>query len=315
MSDRVPPPDRGAADFLLSVAETPDAAVSAQVLGDSVAAAGPALKANGLLRLEDHRRAAASLTDHEDEPVDLTWSPEHRGYGYFSPAAGWVTVPNDRLAVFRVDFDALFDRLLERLDLPPRSPRVELVPDLLWEVGEVRLPGRGKRVPLWIGRRLADSAVWSRFGDTVRGRPAPGLRIVLSVTPSDRLPALVFHGHSLIALRDVADHGGLAVDPGILAARVASGSQGEHAPIAMAADGAAVTVHGKRFAFRGSKQRVVIRRLYEAWETGSPDCLTAEVLETAGYSGSVNTLAKAFSGRTDWREFIAEEHGSCWMFH
>ena len=83
----------------------------------------------------------------------------------------------------------------------------------------------------------------------------------------------------------------------------------------MAADGAAVTVHGKRFAFRGSKQRIVIRRLYEAWEAGSPDCLTAEVLEAAGYSGGVNTLAKAFSGRTDWREFIAEEHGRCRMFH
>ena len=39
--------------------------------------------------------------------------------------------------------------------------------------------------------------------------------------------------------------------------------------------------------------------------------LTAEVLEAAGYSASVNTLAMAFSKRTDWRDFIKEQHGRC----
>jgi hypothetical protein len=311
MSDRVPPLDRQAADFLLSVTETPEASVSAIILDEFYAAVAPALKANGLLQPKDHQRATVSLTDHEDEPVNLTWSPDHRGYGYFSPTAGWVAVPSERLAVFRVGFDELFDRLLERLDLPPGSQRAMLVPDLLWEVGEVRLPGRGKRVPIWIGRRLADPTVWRRFGDTVRARPAPGLRIVLSLTAADRLPAHVFHGHSLVSVRDVADHTGLAVDPELLAARIASGLQGEDVLISMAADGAAVTVHGKRYTFSGSKQRAVIRQLFEAWQTGHPERLTAEVLETAGYSDSVNTLAKAFSKRSDWRDFIEEQHGCC----
>lgn len=311
MSDSASPLDRQAAEFLLSVAETPDAAVSAAILDEGYATMTPALKANGLLQPNDHQRAAVSLADHEDEPVNLTWSPEHHSYGYFSPAAGWVAVPSDRLALFGVDFDELFDRLLERLDLPPRCQRVMLVPDLLWEVGEVRLPGRGKRVPLWIGRRFADPTVWSRFGDAIRARPAPGLRIVLSLTPADRLPADVFQAHSLIAVGDVADHSGLAVDPGLLAARIASGSQRGDAPISMAADGAAVTVHGKRYTFSGSKQRAVIRQLFEAWQSGHPERLTAEVLEAAGYSDSVNTLAKAFSKRSDWREFIEEQHGHC----
>jgi len=296
---------------LLSVTETPDAAVTAAVLDESFAAVAPALKDNGLLQPKDHQRAAISLTDHEDEPVNLSWSPEHRGYGYFSPTAGWVAVPSDRLALFGVDFDKLFDRLLEKLDLPPRAHRTVLVPDLLWEGGELRLLGRGKRVPVWIGRRLGDPVVWKRFGHAVRTRPAPGLRIVLSLTPADRLPADVFQGHSLIAVRDVTDHLGITVDPGLLAARIASGSQADDAPITMAADGAAVTVHGKRYLFSGSKQRAVIRQLFEAWQSGQPERLTAEVLEAAGYSDSVNTLAKAFSKRTDWRDFIEEQHGRC----
>lgn len=316
MSERALSFDRQAADLLLSVVETPHAVVAGPALDDFHAAIAPALKASGLLEMKDHQRAAVSLADHDDEPVNLSWSPEHRGYGYFSPSAGWVTVPDSQMATFRVSFEKLFDRLLERLDLQTRAAPMALFSDLLWEIGNVRLPGRGKRVPLWIGRRLSDPDVWRQFTDTVRVRPAPGLRIVLSLTPASRLPAQLLHGHSIISVRDVADHANsLVVDPELLAARVASGSQQGDALITMAADGAFVTVRRQRYAFSGSKQRAVVRHLYEALQAGSPECLTAEVLETAGYSDSVNTLAKAFSGRKDWREFIKEEHGRCWMFH
>ncbi|NKD87728.1 hypothetical protein HEQ72_05340 [Haematospirillum sp. 15-248] len=246
----------------------------------------------------------------------MSWSPEHRGYGYFSPSAGWVPVSDGQMASFGINFEKLFKRMLERLDLSTRASPTVLLPDLLWEIGEVRLPGRSKRVPLWIGRRLADPKVWGRFADTVRARPAPGLRIVLSLTPADRLPAQIHQGHSIIAVRDIVDHAsGLVVDSDLLAARVATGTTSTDALITMAADGAFVTVGGKRYAFPGSKQRAVIRQLYEAWAAGKPECLTVEVLENAEYSSSVNTLNKAFSGRTDWRDFIKEEHGRCWMFH
>lgn len=295
--------------------ETPDAVITGSVLDGYYGRVAPELKSIGILQPKDHLRVTTSLADHEDEPVKLTWSAEHRAYGYFSPSAGWVIVPGEQLATFRVAFEKLFDQLLGRLDLSPRSSPIALVADLLWEAGELRLPGRSRRVPLWIGRRFGDPMVWNRFADTVRTRPAPGLRIVISLTPTDRLPAHVHLGHSLIAVRDVADQSGLIVDPDLLAARVASGSQQSDDPIRMAADGASITVCGKRYAFSGSKQRAIIRQLYEAWHAGSPEILTAQVLEAAGYSDSVNTLAKAFSRRTDWRDFIKEEHGRCWMFH
>lgn len=294
--------------------ETPDAVISGSVLDGYYGRVAPALKAAGILQPKDHSRAAVSLVDHEDEPVNLTWSPEHRTYGYFSPTAGWVSVPGDQLATYRVNFSKLIGHVVERLDLPPRAGAVELVPDLLWEVGDARLPGRSKRTSVWIGRRLGDPAIWKRFLDTARMRPAPGLRIVLTLTPVERLPAEVHHGHTLIAVRDVADHNGLAVVPDLLAARVATGSQLNDDLITMAADGASVTVRGARYAFSGSKQRAIIRQLYDAWKSGNPELLTAEVLESAGYSTSVNTLAKAFSGRPEWREFLNEEHGRCWMF-
>lgn len=316
MPDRQPSLDQQTIDILLSVIETPHAMITSAALDGFYAAKAPALTASGLLELKDHRRAAVSLADHDDEPVNLSWSPKHRGYGYFSPSAGWVPVSDGQMASFGISFEKLFEHLLERLDLSTRALPTVLLPDLLWEIGEVRLPGRSKRVPLWIGRRLADPKVWSRDAETVRARPAPGLRIVLSLTPADRLPAQIHQGHSIIAVRDIVDHAsGLVVNPQLLAARVASGAPSADAFITMGADGASVTVRGTRYAFSGSKQRGLIRQLYEAWQSGSPECLTAEVLENAEYSDSVNTLNKAFSGRTDWRDFIKEEHGRCWMFH
>ena len=218
-----------------------------------------------------------SLVDHDDEPVNLVWSSKHQGYGYFSPSAGWITVPDAQLTSFGINFEDLFDRLLLRIQQSAWLSPVMLLPELLWEIGGVRLPGRGKHVPLWIGRRLSDPEVWRQFTKTVRHRPAPGLRIVLSLTPASRHPDVVFQGHAIVAVQDVADRaGGLVVDPDLLAARVASGALQNDAPIAMGADGASITVRGRRYTFSGSKQRGVIRQLFEAWRVGAPECLTAE---------------------------------------
>lgn len=81
----------------------------------------------------------------------------------------------------------------------------------------------------------------------------------------------------------------------------------------MAADGASITVRGKSYAFTGTKQRAIIRHLFEAWQRGERECLTAAVLEAADSGDQVRTLGKAFRGRADWREFIKEERGRCWI--
>lgn len=302
-------------ELLLSVVETPEAVISGAVLADYFGSASNTLISSGLLKPNGHEAATASQVDHDDMPISLSPLDDGKGYGYFSPAGGWVAVPNERIVRLRVEFPALLSRMMVQTDLSSRSGPIALVPDLLWEMGDVRLPGRGKRVPVWVARRLSDPTVWNRFIEAVKTRPAPGLRIVLSMTPENRLPAQIHQGHSIIAVRDVANQaGGFIVDPDLLAARVATGSQRDDALITIAADGAVVIVRGKPYRFPGSKQQAVIRHLYEAMESGRPDCPTVELLEAAGYRNSVNILAKAFSGREDWREFIEEKDGRCRMF-
>ena len=304
-----------AVDLLLTIAETPRATIAGSVLMDHYGRVGPRLLEFGLLVPDGHEPTTTSLADYDDVPVTTTWSAEHQAFGYFSADAGWVTVPADRLVTHRIAFERLLHQIVVPLFASKRITLTPLLPDLLWEVGDVKLAGRSKRVPLWIGRRFSDAAVWSQFAGVIKARPAPGLRIVLSLTPGNRLPALILRGHSIIPFEDVMQHAsGMKIDPNLLAARVASGSQQADEPITMAADGASVTVRGQRYDFSGSKQRAIIRHLYEAWQAGTPDCLTAEALEAAGYSDSVNTLAKAFSGRTDWHDFVEEKNGRCRMF-
>ncbi len=304
--------DPVAAGLLLRVIETPRGRITADALADHFGA-GTSLQSSGLIEPDGFETTTTSLADHDDTPVTITWSADRAGFGYFSPTSGWVPMPADRLGIFRVSYEKLFKHVLQQFDLPTHAKPTTLLTDTLWEVGEVRLPGRTKRVPLWVARRLSDPRVWASFVEAVRLRPATGLRVVLSFTSADQLPAQFLSGNAIISVQNVGSRSeSLIVDPGTLAARASSGAVQTDAPITMAADGASLTVNGKRYVFKGSKHREIIRHLFEAWETGAPECLTAEVLVAADSSGK--TIARAFSGRSDWREFIKVGQGRCSLF-
>lgn len=301
-----------ALDLLLKVVETPEGVISGSALDDYHAVEAVALKDSGLLKPHGHETGTASQSDHDDEPVTLSWSAEHGGLGYFSPSAGWVSVPADRTLRYRVDLPVLLARLMSPADVSSRSGPVPLIADLLWEIGEVRLGRRTRRVPVWFARRLHDPNVWRQIRDMTLKRPTSSVRLILTSTSAQRMPDTPIAGHVPVSIRDVVDHtAGLAVHPDILAARLDGSRRRDGNPLTHSEDYSVVTVHGKDHPFTGVKQRALVRQLIEAFEAGSPDCLTAKVLEEAGYSTSVNTIAKALSGRADWREFIEEGGGTC----
>jgi len=299
--------------LICAIAQTRDARITGVALSNHYPAAGAQLQALGVLTRVGDEAAATSLADHEDTPVALVRSPDGRSFGYFSPQAGWVTASPDDQSVFSLSFETLLPKLLDGLDCPLVSRPVPLLPGLLWEVGGARLPGRSARVPVWFGRRLSDPATWALMLEQFKQRPSPGLRIVLSLTAEAKLPKTYVSGHEIIAVQSVIDASdGFRIDPQILAARLAHGRD-DGQPVSMAADGASITVRSKSYAFTGTKQRAIIRHLFEAWQRGERECLTAAVLEAADSGDQVRTLGKAFKGRADWREFIKEERGRCWI--
>ena len=290
-----------ALELLLNAVETPEAVISGAVLDDYHTSESVVLKETGLLKPHGHEAASASLTDHDDVPVTLSWSAEDGGLGYFSPGAGWVTVAEDRITRFRVDFPVLLAWLMVQADVSSRSGPAPLVPDLLWEIGDVRLGRRTQRVPIWFARRLHEPSVWRQIKDMAKARPATQLRVVLTSTPSHRFPDEAIAGHLLVGIRDVIDFtSGLAIHPDILAARL----DGSLAPdigeaLHLSPDGKQLVINGDvTIRFRSKYHIVIIRKLVEGFREGKR--FTARDLIDLTQLSS-NTLRQAF-GAKKWAQ-------------
>ncbi len=284
-------------ELLLNAVETPEAVISGAVLDDYHASESIVLKETGLLKPHGHEEVSVSGADHDDAPVTLSWSADDGGLGYFSPTAGWVSVAEDRIARFRVDFPVLLARLMVQADVSSRSGPAPLVPNLLWEIGDVRLGRRTQRVPIWFARRLHEPSVWRQIKDVAKARPTSGLRVVLTSTPSHRFPDEVIAGHLLVGIRDVIDFAtGLAIHPDILAARL----DGSLAPdigeaVHLSPDGKQLLINGNvTIRFRSAPHIVIIRKLVTGFREGKR--FTArELLDLTQLSA--NTLRQAFGSK------------------
>lgn len=316
MSDRPPQFGRGAVDLLLQILETPSAAVTAaaiETLGPGLAA--PLIGA-GLLKSAGHEAAAVSMSDHDDAPVALTWSADHRGYGYFSPTAGWVTVANDSLCRYRADMTAVIRAMMGEMQ-PARAPApLLIVPELVWEVGDVRFGRQSHRTPVWFVRRLSDSSVAQQLIAAIRARPTPRSRVILTSTPSQRLPREAPVRHIVVPIQDVMRFaGGLAVDPGVVSARIwQTPAVDTDAPISIIGDGHEVRFYGEVFSFpKGLKQRQIIMSLYERYQRGELWVSNDELAVKVDLAGK--RIRDTFKKNSAWGRLLAERGGMigfCW---
>lgn len=263
--------DRQAVDLLFNVIETPNATISGAVLSDYFGCQAHQLISANLLEQRGTQLVTTSMADHDDAPVTLTWSAEHNGYGYFSASAGWVTVPNERLAEFGVNFSILLAQMLVQLDVASRSGATVLIPKLLWEIGDARIRRRTQRVSVWFARRLFDREVWKQVKDAAGRRPLPHIRVLLTSTSSDRLPDEPLPGHLIVSVRDVIDYGaGLAVHPDVLVARL----DGTHRPdvnvaIYLSPSGQQLTINGTvTISFKADIHITIIRTLVQGFKDG-----------------------------------------------
>ena len=138
MSRTTPALDRQAIEVLLSALEAPRPALSAAALQSFPPQVGASLLAAGLIKPVGHEAVATSLSDHDDIPVLLTWSADHRGFGYFSPAAGWIDVPHADIASYSIDMASVMTALTAKMHFSTRSTPTVLVADHLWEIARPR---------------------------------------------------------------------------------------------------------------------------------------------------------------------------------
>ena len=269
MSDGAPRLDTEVVAFLLELLEQQEPLLSGAV-AEMRPTAVAGLAGAGLLADAGHETVSASLADDDDVPVSLIPGPDGRGYGYFSPAMGWVAVPNERLKRSRVDVDLVLRRIATLLNLPRGWSPTPLVPGLLWELGDAWIGRRTQRVPLWFARRAFDTACWREVATMAKARPHVRQRVILTSTRGSRLQPAI-DGHLAIPLRDVmAAPPAFVVDPDILDARLGGVPASDAArPIVLSDDGSQLVINGgEPIPFRSRNQIAAIRRLVAAYYAG-----------------------------------------------
>ena len=307
--------DRKSVDLLLAILETPTGKIAGTALSDYHARQAARLLAANLLESSGHVAATTSLADHDDEPVSLIWSAERQGYGYFSPAAGWIDVSKENLALFVVNYSVLLARMMVSLDIASRGGTTTLVPDLLWEIGDARIGRRRQRVPIWFARRLPDSNAWQQVIEAARRRPSTQIRILLTSTPVSRLSDRRLPGHLIVSVGDVIDFGaGLAIRPDVLAARLDGTDPIDvQESLSLSPSGQRLVINGNvTINFKSDIQVTIVRQLAQGFKDGKR--FGARELLDHAQSGA-KTLRQAF-GAQRWAElepYLKSQNG-LWGF-
>jgi len=312
MSRTLALPDRQSIEVLLSALEAPRAAFSATALQSFPAHVGAQLIAAALIKPDGYEAVATSLADHDDSPVTLTWSAKSRGFGYFSPTAGWVDVPHADIERYSVNLASVMVALTAKMQLSRKLAPSVLITDLLWEIGKSRFGQRAHQTPIMFGRRLHDVGTWQAVRGTLEARPSQQRRVILTSTRPDRLPEPPA-GNVLISIHDVVGDGdGLALDPAVISARL------DHLPlidasepIVLLGDGKEVRLFGETFQFpKGVRQRQIIRHIYERYRQGQRWTSTEEIVTALDLRPNAR-IRDFFKKSPAWNHLLTERNGMC----
>lgn len=305
---------KGAVDLLLRILETMSGKISGAMIRANFAEAGDALLNASLLVKVGQTDVVPSMDEYEDEPTQVTWSSERESHGYLGANGQWVPVSSEELIVYAVRMESFFAQALVKCERASPSPQAPLIAGVLWDLGAFRLEGRGRPISVWFARRLHDQRHWEAIKDMMARRPAPDSRLIVTSSAGDLIPASQHAGSEIVSIRDIrADGNEISISPTIASKRLRAGGLPPATPIRHSADYGHVYLGSKTYVFTGVRQREILRILFEAYERGNPACLTTAVLEEAGSGLKVKNLSRAFSGRTDWQDFIRQKDGHCWI--
>ena len=309
MSRTDAPLDRQAIVVLLSALEAPRPAVSAAALQSFPAQVGAQLIAAALIQPDGHETVATSMADHDDSPVTLSWSADHRGFGYFSPAAGWVRVPHADINRYRVNLVGVMAALTSKMRISPKAAPSVLVADHLWELGKSRIGQRINQTPILFGRRLHDVRIWHSVLRSLEARPSQQRRVILTSTFTGRLPEPPA-GNVLISIHDFLGDG-LALEPAVIAARLDRLPMIEMGPIVVIGGGKQVRFFGETYWFpKGVRQRQIICYIQKRYQQGHRWTSTEEIVTTLELRPKAR-IRDFFKKSLAWNRLLTERNGMC----
>ena len=294
-------------------------AISSVALDGYHAEAGAELIAVGALHADGFEPVAISQADHDDAVVAVVWDGEKRQHSYFSPTAGMVAVADRALRLFRLQSSWLLGWLAGELGFAGTARPVELVPDRLWDLGDVWLGDRKsdrRRTAIYFGRRIGEPGAMLRARTALQaraGRP-PGIVLLPSLAGVVD-DAVVTAMPRLMPLAQCAKSGTseFTLDMAIIRTAAHGVRSMQHPnPVQVDAEFRVVRVGDHEFQFRGDKQRQVVEHLHGAWDRGEGRVSAALMFSNLEFSETTR-LRDLFKGHSNWRDLIGYEDGACWL--
>jgi len=301
--------DRLTIDILLSALEAPKLELSAAALQSFTTDIRVRLLSSGFIKPEGYEAVAVSIDGHDDNPVALTWSGEHRSFGYFSSIAGWVTIPHEDIRRYSIEIYAVFSALMSEFESYRGSASI-VVPDTLWDLGDVRLGGSSRQFPILFARRLHDPARLQAVRRGLLLRPSERLRIVLTSTHPDGLCETFAQG-AVVSIHDVLGEG-VTVSPLAMKAHLAQvhvERRGE--VLILEAGGRVVHLYGETFQFlKGVHQRAIVKLLYDRYLAGERWVPSHEIVVELNLRDNAR-IRDYFKKHPAWNRLLIERNGMC----
>ena len=193
------PPEPLVEDRIVELVEHPERRITRRTLRSWGEAGGALLRWGALENGETLTSVVCEACD-DHHLVDLEHDPVAGTWRHYCGSSGYVTVDDDDLVTFRFDLRWLVDRLAHGL-LIARPRLVERVPDVLWDLGDAGLGGRGWSAFL---ARAVDAQLDPILG-ALRNRGSKLSGLVLTSSPFWPVTVPLPHGHRFMPLRQALD--------------------------------------------------------------------------------------------------------------
>ncbi len=318
MSETKPRLSHAAIDLLLGIVESPSMSIAGAVLDGYHAGAGAELVNAGALQADGFEPVAVSQADHDDAPVSLVWDGEKRRHGYFSPAAGMVAVEDRALLRFRLQPAWLLGWIAGELGFAGVMRPVELVPDRLWDLGDIWLGDRKseqRRTAIYFARRIGETGAILRARNALQSRAGRPPGVILVSSPEIVADDSAMMTTTMMPIARCAKAGVVEffLDLGFIRSAVHGvKSIRPRDPVQVDAEFRVVRVGEREFRFGGDKQRQVVAYLYAAWGRGEGHVSVALMFSELDFSESTR-LRDLFKGNSGWKDLIGYKDGACWL--
>lgn len=245
---------------------------------------------------------------NEEEPVRLLGNADG-SFGFYDGSSGWIGVPPTQLTRHRLDMPAFLSALSSEWGKAPID-QPAIIPDVAWDLGQVRVPNRYRKVSIWFARRLASQDRWRAVRQAMVSRPAEGARLVLTSTPPERIPSDPPAWTTIGTLSNVIDDDRSSVSLARVSAVLDHPAGVELlCPVQFFGNGEQVNLYGEVFRFaKGAQQRRVLQYLHEQLLKGRNRVSSAEIVAELDLKLTTR-MRDLFKGNPAWGRLLDEKDG------